>query len=418
MQGYNPDFSGLLNAGAMQANALSQLGQAGGNLIAQRRQQRANNELMNTAREAIRSGDPSAISELMITNPELAGSVQNAINFQSDATRNNLISSIESVLTNPEMTEQVLTDRIKMVSESGGDPSQSVAALQEYKSDPEGFLRNAEIAYSIYAPDKYKSYASAKSAGQVAPTEYQYKDGVVFDPRTGEARKTEFYQPPSSTGQSTKQTSSQQDFNYYQELKKTDPEAAREFGIKAGFIKTGKDGADPAKDETRISEGIYQAQQNKAAIKDLITNDDYMDSLTGYTGRIPALTTTGVEAEAYLDNIKNSMTIENLGVMSGPLTDKDIQIIASASSRLRPGMSRKALEKELRIIDKAYDRVIKNYEKEANKKGYSSKTSDTESKSNVVFESDKYGKVTEADIQMTMQKHNMTRDQVMARLGK
>ena len=95
-----------------------------------------------------------------------------------------------------------------------------------------------------------------------------------------------------------------------------------------------------------------------------------MSSLTGYTGRIPAVTTTGVEAETYLDNIKNSMTIDNLGVMSGPLTDKDIQIIASASSRLRSGMSETALNKELNTIKKAYDRVVSNYQKESNRKGY------------------------------------------------
>lgn len=125
-----------------------------------------------------------------------------------------------------------------------------------------------------------------------------------------------------------------------------------------------------AQDKTRIDNGINTANQNKQVIDDLLNNDDYMSSLTGYTGRIPAVTTTGVEAEAYLDNIKNSMTIDNLGVMSGPLTDKDIQIIASASSRLRSGMSETALKKELNTIKKAYDRVINNYQKEANRKGY------------------------------------------------
>ena len=81
-------------------------------------------------------------------------------------------------------------------------------------------------------------------------------------------------------------------------------------------------------------------------------------------------TPTQNEAAAYLDNIKNSLTIKNLGVMSGPLTDKDIQIIASASSRLREGMGEEALKKELNTINDAYGRVVKNYKKEANRKGY------------------------------------------------
>ncbi|MEL7286260.1 MAG: hypothetical protein AAGJ57_01480, partial [Pseudomonadota bacterium] len=129
MQGYNPDYSGLLGAGAMQANALSQLGQAGGNLIAQQRQRRATDELIGRAREAISTGDPAVISELMITNPELAGSVQNAINFQSDATKRNLVDSIEGILANPANAEQILESRVAQLTESGADPSQTLAAL-------------------------------------------------------------------------------------------------------------------------------------------------------------------------------------------------------------------------------------------------------------------------------------------------
>ena len=124
-------------------------------------------------------------------------------------------------------------------------------------------------------------------------------------------------------------------------------------------------------DSTRIDNAVVEAKGKKATINELLANQNYIDSLTGYTGRIPAnLTDAGVEAEGILDNIKNSMTIENLSVMSGPLTDKDIQVIASASSRLKAGMSEKALRKELDRINGAYDRVIKNYGKEANRKGY------------------------------------------------
>ena len=127
-------------------------------------------------------------------------------------------------------------------------------------------------------------------------------------------------------------------------------------------------------DRTRINNAILDAENKKSTITELINNDSYIDSLTGYAGRFPVnVTDEGVEAEKILDNIKNSMTIENLSVMSGPLTDKDIQVIASASSRLGTGMSEAALKKELARIDDAYDRVIRNYSKELSRKGYKEK---------------------------------------------
>ena len=134
-----------------------------------------------------------------------------------------------------------------------------------------------------------------------------------------------------------------------------------------------------AAEKTSIDEAIFSAEQKKSSIDDLLNNSDYMDSISGFANysKVPEIARTTVqnEAAAYLENIKNSMTIKNLDVMSGPLTDSDIKIIASASSRLRPGMSEKALTKELKTIQEAYDRVISNYKKEANRKGYTSEGS-------------------------------------------
>lgn len=126
-------------------------------------------------------------------------------------------------------------------------------------------------------------------------------------------------------------------------------------------------------DMKRIDSGILKAEDGIKTVDEFLSNQDYIDSMTGYRGRAPALTDSGVEAEAYFENIKNSMTLENLGVMSGPLTDKDIAIIASASSRLRAGMGETAMRKELNTIKEAYQRVIKNFNKEKSDKGYKAK---------------------------------------------
>ncbi len=391
----------VFNYGGMAADAINQFGDSLSDAMVMRQERKDGQQQQDALKQAAQlysTGTPDEIAQFSIQNPKAGEILSNQLAFKNDATRKNMMDSMQQILLDPSQTESVLTNRIKMIQEQGGDPSQTMAELEQFRANPEGYEQKVERAYAVMDPKGYTAYRQAmpQQPKQISPYEQAKLEGEEKD---RELRRQEIELRRLESEQKRAKTSQEQEAKTQQiEQKRKEVDEAK------------------AQDKTRIDNGINTANQNKQVIDDLLNNDDYMSSLTGYTGRIPAVTTTGVEAEAYLDNIKNSMTIDNLGVMSGPLTDKDIQIIASASSRLRSGMSETALNKELNTIKKAYDRVINNYQKEANRKGYKPED-DSKDSSKVVFSSSKYGDVTEADIQTTMQKHNMTREQVMSRLG-
>ena len=393
----------VFNYGGMAANAIDNFGQG----LNQMRERKNKEQLMQQQQDALtgladlysNGATTQELYEYGLQNPAAFERVGQTIGFKNDQTKQIMRDTLINSLQNPEQRDQIIAQGAEAIRAAGGDPKYLSQAIGDSTEDFERgaipFLASLDDQGSGFA----KTYMEMKPQQPERMSPYQQAQ-IEGKNQDRELRRQEIELRRLESEQKRAKTSQEQEAKSQQiEQKRKEVDEAK------------------AQDKTRIDNGINTATQNKQVIDDLLNNDDYMSSITGYTGRIPAVTTTGVEAEAYLDNIKNSMTIDNLGVMSGPLTDKDIQIIASASSRLRSGMSETALKKELNTIKKAYDRVVSNYQKEANRKGYKQE-SEENSESKVVFSSSKYGDVTEADIQTTMQKHNMTREQVMSRLGK
>lgn len=317
----------------------------------------AQQQAVSQAQQLLQNGTPAEIAQFGIANPELMTRITDAVGFKDNAQKQGRLSYARDVASGLVDPIQATQKRIAELESQGMDATHLKARLS---MNPNEVKQLAEKDISVMDPKGYIDFLTVKGGG-ITPQQQQQnrfeqqrigldRDKFNFDKQM---RRLDF------------------------ELKKAERQAKQAQGTAKEQeaqlkLEQAKAKADEAKaqDQQKIENGIYTATQNKKVIDDLLSNDSYMDSITGYSGRVPTVTTTGVEAEAYLDNIKNSMTIDNLGVMSGPLTDKDIQIIASASSRLRPGMSKSQMEKELKTIKNSYDRVISNYQKEANRKGY------------------------------------------------
>lgn len=87
-------------------------------------------------------------------------------------------------------------------------------------------------------------------------------------------------------------------------------------------------------------------------------DDKWIDAVTGYRGRMKTVTQEGFDAEVKFDQLKDSLTLENLSKMPGVLTDKDIKILANAASGLEMGMSKPEFKKRLQFISKKLNQKI------------------------------------------------------------
>ncbi|AUR86850.1 coil containing protein [Vibrio phage 1.090.B._10N.286.48.F1] len=369
MQGYNPDWSGAMRASENSMRTMQNLGALAGEKFGemrsqnqqqqqQQQQQQYQQQQQQEVSEALASGNPAMVAQVSMKYPELSDSLRKSFKFQSDATEDNFKTTNFGIISAPENAEQLLTDRVNFLESMNADATKPKARLEMYRANPEKFIETTRGLTAAAYPKEFSEYEKAIGAGNPeAMTAYQQ---ATIDTKKvdQDLRKLEIQQK-SLDAQYKRETD---------DLKRSELEQKIEANkTKSSEVKQ--------QDQSRISEAIVAAEQKKSSIDELVGNSDYMDSISGFANysKVPevARTTVQNEAAAYLDNIKNSMTLENLGVMSGPLTDTDIKIIASASSKLRAGMSEKVLKQELTKIQEAYDRVITNYQKEANRKGYS-----------------------------------------------
>jgi len=326
-------------------------------------------EMQSEFQDVLASNDPKRVAEFSFKYPEAAKQAQQSFGIANQQTRGLSSAGYGKALQSgdPAQASEILTMYANEVEAAGGNPvnmRQDAAGLISGDLD----MNKLEMGVAITEPelwDRFNKVREAQQSGRPeAMTEYQAAM-VAGNEANRELRRLEIKEK-NIDRQIKRETNELKRQELQREL---DESLAKKEQVKL-------------EDYTRIDNAITDAENKKDTIKELLGNKGYIDSLTGYQGRLPSTTDEGIEAEAILDNIKNSMTIENLSVMSGPLTDKDIQVIASASSRLNAGMGEKAFKKELERISGAYDRVIDNYKKEITRKGYEKNISDKKTNDN------------------------------------
>jgi len=102
--------------------------------------------------------------------------------------------------------------------------------------------------------------------------------------------------------------------------------------------------------EADISAAVAKGEDLIAIIDKISNTPGMVDALTGLRGRFPALTTAGVDSDAAFNQLNGLLTLENMGVMKGVLSDSDMKIIKAASSGLVPGMSKGEFMGRIRTI--------------------------------------------------------------------
>lgn len=116
------------------------------------------------------------------------------------------------------------------------------------------------------------------------------------------------------------------------------PERQREMQAEqAGAITSATEGAKiAAKEGTREAEEMQtkKLEQGKKAIAtvDDILGSDRLDNITGLTGMIPFSTGKTEDLLGQVQQLKSILTADNLGIMSGVLSESDIKIIEGLSN--------------------------------------------------------------------------------------
>ncbi|MBY8110350.1 phage DNA ejection protein [Vibrio fluvialis] len=166
MQGYNPDWSGLLSANSQMSQALGQFGGLAGQAIDQSRAKSQavtkQEQMQSEINSALQSGDPNQIAQVSIKYPKMSQAIRSGFEFKNDATEKNFVDTTSRILSDPENTEKYLNQRIDYLKSIGADPSDTVGRLQMYKDNPANFLKTTEGVFAASYPERYNAYKSSQ----------------------------------------------------------------------------------------------------------------------------------------------------------------------------------------------------------------------------------------------------------------
>ena len=234
-----------------------------------------------------------------------------------------MMDSMQQILLDPSQTESVLTNRIRMIQEQGGDPSQTMAELEQFRANPEGYEQKVERAYAMMDPKGYTAYRESMPQQQ-APN----YSNVQFDESGnpyGLNKATGQYEPIQGGFQRAKPT----------------PQT---------IVNMGKAESEQAKTIAKAEGENYNSYVKDAKVAR--TNDATLSRLEGLNEKAfdgvaaPAYKSAAKLAEAVginvdgltetqlFDSLANQLVLGQTSKLTGVLTDKDMELLASTVPQL------------------------------------------------------------------------------------
>ena len=307
--------------------------------------------------DVMTKGGPSDVFDFVSKNPKALEIADQMANFTSNLTKQHKIQSAKRILSGEDPT-RVLGQHSAFIANQGGDPAQTNMLAEQSAADPSIAIKNAEKMLALYDPDAFKEYAKqtglAKSEdkGTANIQDWRhYRKLLESDPAQAEqfARQVGINKGAEPE---IKPTTAMQNYEKWSAM----PEGAQKnaFGVMIGI--NPKDSPEDARKLLQeVEKAAREVESSDAVIgmaTDLLGNDDYISAITGFRGATPFSIpgTEGYDAMVAFEQLKDNLTLENLSKMSGVLTDRDIQILASAGAGLKAGMSASAMRGQLNKI--------------------------------------------------------------------
>lgn len=309
LMGFNPnqftvqsgDYSGLINGLGMLARDRRQQQMIEQQKAEQQEQMKEQQARLAQAADVFKSGDPNAMADFMIQNPDLREGLIKSQNFVSEATKQKRVDSLTKIAMGAPVGT-VVAETAQFIKDQGGDPSHTLA-FGQLPQDQAQKAALAELSIMM-EPQQFRNFAQAIGAAK-EPT-------IANDNRTAGMK----------------------DFDYYQELKKSDPEAAKSFGIERGFIN--REGLElSAHMQKRLSDATDSAitSENNASNFEVLASDieaaKIGGGLLGGTWKEKFKEVSGTQ-DAVSDlrrkyaAIRASQVVNNLP--PGAASDKDIEL--------------------------------------------------------------------------------------------
>lgn len=215
------------------------------------------------AQQAFKNGDPAEMAQVSLQFPEIGENLRKTIGLDDERKNKEAGEFARRLLTaTPEQRASIYEERINSLQKEGRDPSHTLQSYRDYQNNPNGELQALETVWAATDPKGYTVIADQHKAAQRAALEEQKqrREDMRFE-RAEAGRNQRAYARAAATASgsaSDKRTAHQKDFEQYQELVKTDPEAAKAFGQASGFVS--KEGRELAPGvQTRLAKTIDAA---------------------------------------------------------------------------------------------------------------------------------------------------------------
>ena len=148
------------------------------------------NELKAGALQAFQTGDPRAMMEFSMANPEMASAMKSGIAFTNKKTEDNYFQSAVSLINdpNPANVERVIASRQEIFANTEvEDPELTDGFKDRLAADPEGTIEKLKVEVPLMFPNRYKAYRDAIGTAAKKVTPYtsmgklntDYMNGVI-----------------------------------------------------------------------------------------------------------------------------------------------------------------------------------------------------------------------------------------------
>jgi hypothetical protein len=390
---------------------LAGIGQTLQQIGAEKKRQARFNEVKSAMQGAWNSKDPDQMMQVAIEYPEAQATVKQMFGLVNQQTEDAATRTYRRVLADPKNAEKYLSQGIKSVQDAGGKPGNMLTDLGMYRRNPQGALRNMAMTYAAADPQGYRALSDADKAAR--------KNAEPGD------------------------TAAIKDLKFYTELKKTDPELAKQFGQERGYV------SDEGKElsvflQKRLAESADNAIQSAGNVRGYEILASEFDKIPDTGGAVSKWDETLKQVTGSEDAVSQLRRRYNGVIASqimanlppGAASDADVALARSGfpESTAKPAYlasflrglakieSAKAEFNEFKadyISKNGHERGMLAAWKETKGIGEEpaeAAPTETVDATTVILTHPQLGDVTEADIQNTMGKYNMTRQQVINRL--